>query len=260
MKGKLLFLGTGGSLGVPMIGCNCEVCQSDSSYNKRLRPSALLLVNNKKILIDASPDFRTQALREGINSLDGVIITHAHHDHTAGIDDLRVFYPLTKTPLPMLLSPETYADLKVRFEYIFAPKEPSVSLVSQFELSYMEGAQGHIQFEGIPIGFITYKQGGMLVNGLRVGDLAFLSDIKEFPDSIFPFLDQVKTLVISALRFTSSPLHFTVDEAVDFANKTKAEKVWFTHIAHELNHDFTNAYLPSHIRLAYDGLTIPFEI
>lgn len=250
MKGKVRFLGTGGSCGVPMIGCTCAVCHSEDSKNQRLRPSVLLQIVNRQFLIDAGPDFRLQALRFGIDHLDGVLLTHAHHDHTAGFDDMRPITYRRQSALPILLSPETAHDVELRYFYLFRKGE------SHFHLHLLPDEEGEVMFQGIPVHYISYRQGGMRVNGYRIGDLAYVSDIKSYNKSIFEPLIGVKDLIISALKYTSSPLHFSVDEAIDFAKEIKAERVWLTHISHELEYHQTNAYLPSHMRLAYDGLEI----
>jgi phosphoribosyl 1,2-cyclic phosphate phosphodiesterase len=257
MKGKLIFLGTGGSVGVPVIGCPCEVCHSNDPINKRLRPSALLRIGHRQFLIDAGPDFRMQALRLGITKLDGLLLTHAHHDHTAGIDDLRPIYYRRQTPLPVLLSSATAQDVRMRYYYLFESIDKN--FICRLHFQFLDGLTGSTIFEEIPLQYVTFMQGGMLVNGYRIGDLAYLSDIRQFPPSIFDDLKGVRYLIISALRYTPSPLHFSVDEAIDFANQLKAEKVWLTHISHELEHYQTNAYLPPHMRLAYDGLEIDFD-
>lgn len=258
MIGQLIFLGTGGSMGVPVIGCRCAVCLSTNPFNQRLRPSALLKIDDKKILIDAGPDFRMQALRQNISSLDGLILTHAHHDHTAGVDDLRALYYKREGPLPILLSEETSKELLMRFAYLFNTNPYRKDPRSRLSLQILKDKQGEDIFEGIKFSYVTYEQGGMLVNGFRFGSMAYLSDIRNYEESIFDYLVGVETLIISALRFTSSPLHFSVDEAVDFANRINAKAVWLTHISHELDHEKANAYLPEHIKLAYDGLTIDF--
>lgn len=257
----LLFLGTGGSLGIPVVGCPCEVCASPSSFNKRTRPGALLTVKGKKIWIDPGPDFRNQALAHGIESIDGVIFTHAHNDHSAGVDDLRVFNYQMQAPIPTLLSSETYSDLRQRFNYIFDRKpHASPGTVTQLSLTQFPSQRGKINFLGIPIHYFTYEQAGMAVNGLRIGKLAYVTDIKKFPETIYDDLTGVKTLIISALRLTPSPVHFSVDEAIAFSRQIGAEQTWLTHIGHELDHNKTNAYLPEDIRMAYDGLSIPFYL
>ena len=257
MQGKLIFLGTGGSLGVPVIGCSCAVCQSTDPMNKRLRPSALIEIEGKQFLIDVGPDFRTQALRKGITQLEGVLLTHAHHDHTAGIDDLRSICYRRQTRLPILLSNATAQNIQTRYDYLF--KSCDKHFISRFHLEVLTDQAGALLFEGLPIQYVTYSQAGMLVNGYRIGNLAYLSDIRYYSSSIFDHLKGVKYLVVSALRYRPTPLHFSVDEAVNFARQLQAEQVWLTHISHELDHHQTNAYLPSHIRLAYDGLEIDFD-
>lgn len=245
-------------MGIPVIGCRCPVCTSELPYNKRFRPSALLQVNDKSIVIDCGQEYRLQALKHHIDRLDGVIFTHAHHDHSAGIDDLRAYYLHHKGSIPCLLSRETLNDLEVRYHYIFDGKMYPDKLASRLDLRIMEGQRGTVDFLDIPFNYMSYKQTGMKVNGLRVGTLAYVSDIKEYDESIFEDLNGVETLVLSALRFTPSWMHLTVDEAVDFAKKVNAKMTYFTHIAHELDHEKTNAYLPSNIRMAYDGLVINF--
>lgn len=258
-KCQWLVLGSGGSMGVPIIGCCCEVCTSTLFYNKRLRPSVAIKVDSRVIVIDSGPDFRSQALTAGISNVDSVIFTHAHHDHTAGIDDLRIFTLRNNAKMPCLMSRETFDDLRVRYQYIFDEVPGKLKVTTNLDLVIFPNAEGSIAFEGLNIDYFTYQQSGMSVNGLRFGDLAYVTDIKDYDLSIFNFLKGVKTLIVSALRFTPSVFHFTVDDAVDFALKVGAEKVWLTHIGHELDHVKTNAYLPEHIRLSYDGLEFEFE-
>lgn len=243
-------------MGVPVIGCSCPVCRSDNPKNKRTRPGALLSVAGRTLLIDAGPDFRDQALCHRIDRLDGVILTHAHHDHTAGIDDLRIYYMLSGEAVPCLMSTETFDDLEKRYSYIFHKRKNPDQLTSKIDLHLLKDERGEAAFSDIPIRYFTYVQAGMPVTGIRVGDFAYVSDIKEYPETIFEDLQGVKTLVVSALRFPSSPLHFSVDEAVAFSKKVGANATWLTHLSHELDHEKVNAYLPSNIRLAYDGLQI----
>lgn len=258
MNARLLFLGTGASMGVPVIGCGCSVCHSDSPFNKRLRPSVLICIDQQQLVIDPGPDFRQQALRCQLTHLDGVLLTHAHHDHTAGIDELRPFTFNSQKPLPLLLSAETAEEIKSRYYYLFKSEHHAEKFIPKIDLQLLPTTEGEVEFEGQLINYVTYRQGKMLVNGFQFGNLVYLSDIHTFSPSIFTHLRGVKTLIISALRYTPSVLHFSVDEAVDFANQLGAEEVWLTHISHDLEHDKTNAYLPSHVRLAYDGLEIDF--
>lgn len=257
IDGHFLFLGSGGSMGIPVIGCHCPVCESDSPFNKRLRPSGLLTINNKKILIDCGPDIRLQALRYHIDSLDGLLLTHAHHDHTAGIDELRVYYMRSHTPLPCLLSKATSIDVATRFPYIFN-RSGTENLTARIDLQIFDKVHGEADFLGIKIQYVTFEQAGMLVNGFRIGNFAYLSDIRYYSDAIFDHLQGVDILVISALRMTPSPFHLSVDEAIAFSQRVGVKNTWLTHIAHDLDHDKTNAYLPSNVRMAYDGLSLNF--
>lgn len=256
--GRLLFLGTGGSMGVPVPACHCAVCHSGIEQNQRLRPSVLFTIDGKNILVDASPDLRMQALKHNINKIDGVILTHAHNDHTAGLDDLRAFHKEKDEPLHLLMSQVTFDEVKNRFYYFFDPTRITQGLKPNFQIDYFKEQQGLINFLGVSIRYMTYLQAGMFVTGIRIGDVAYLTDVHTYSENIFKDLEGIHTLVISALRFTPSIMHLTVDQAVAFAKKTSAKKTWLTHISHDLDHERTNAYLPDDIRMAYDGLEIVF--
>lgn len=258
--GHFLFLGTGSSMGIPVVGCHCPVCRSESPCNQRTRPSGLLTINGKRLLIDCGPDFRLQALKHHIEHLDGLILTHAHHDHIAGIDELRVLYMRSKKPLPCLLSKHTAEDLHLRYSYIFKDPVNPMQLVSRIHLQVLEGDRGETSFVGCPIRYFTYSQGGMAVNGYRIGNFAYVSDIRDYPETIFDDLKGVEHLVVSALRFELTAFHLGINEAIDFAERAGAKHTWLTHIAHELEHEATNGYLPPNIRMAYDGLELSFHL
>lgn len=260
-KGKLLFLGTGGSMGIPVIGCDCPICLSDNPHNKRYRSSVLLTLGGKKILIDCSPDFRAQCLQHSIKTLDGIIFTHSHYDHTAGIDELRVLTIRSQKPLPCLLCPDTLNDIERRYYYIFEPsKSIPVITTSKMEFHLLEKRRGTLNFLDQKIDFTSYEQAGIRVTGFRFGKIAYISDIKHYDESIFEDLKDLDILIISALRYVPSPMHFSVDEAVSFIKRTGAKKGWLMHIAHEIDHEQGNAYLPDNIRLAYDGLELEFSL
>lgn len=242
-------------MGVPVIGCRCSVCLSSSPKDRRLRSSGLLTIHRKKILFDCGPDFRQQALLAGIGDIDGVVITHAHYDHIAGVDELRAYSMKREAPIPCLLSQESADDLTTRFDYLFQKRETE-SFVAKMELQVLPAERGELFFEGVKFRYFTYKQAKMAVNGFRVENFAYVTDISTYPPTIYDELEGVDELVLSALRFTPSPLHFTVDQAVDFAHKVGAKRCWLTHIAHDLQHERTNAYLPPNVRMAYDGLEI----
>jgi phosphoribosyl 1,2-cyclic phosphate phosphodiesterase len=260
IKSTFCFLGTGGSMGIPVIGCSCAVCTSPVPFNKRFRPSALCKIGSRNFLIDCGPDFREQALRHHITHLDGVLFTHAHNDHTAGVDDLRVFCLRSHKSMPCLLSSEASEELRKRFFYLFDSKSVFFPLTTHLLFQTIDQPAGEVSFEGVRVEYFSYKQAGACVNGFRLGNLAYVTDIKEYSDTIFEQLKGIDTLVISALRFQPSPMHLNVDEAIAFARKVNPKKTWFMHAAHELDHEKTNAYLPLDIRLAYDGLEIEFEV
>lgn len=255
---RLIFLGTGSSLGIPVIACKCEVCTSTSPLNKRMRSSLLLKIKEKSLLLDASPDFRDQALKFRIDRLDGAIFTHAHYDHSAGIDDLRIFHFQNKSPLLCLCSKETAEDLKIRYYYMFKEQPKELKEASRLKLEILPKNEGETDFLGCKVSYFSYIQLGMKVNGFRFGKMAYVTDLKEYSNAIFDHLRNLDLLILSALRFTPSHMHLTIDEAVDFAKKVQAKKTYLTHIAHEVEHEKVNNYLPEDIQLAYDGLQIDF--
>lgn len=258
MKAELLFLGTGGSLGVPVIGCKCSVCKSNDPKNIRTRPSALATVNGKRLLIDAGTDLREQALKFGIEDIDGVMLTHAHHDHTAGIDELRAFSFLKGAPIPCLMSEATFSEMRMRYHYIFGEEKQREKITSSAFL--LQLLKEECEFVGEKIGYVTFEQGGMKVNGFLMGNLAYISDIKDYDDSLFDELNGVEVLVVSAAREKPSNLHLTVGEAIDFSKRVGAKRTYLTHLSHELDYEKISNALPSNVEMAYDGLLVPFEV
>lgn len=258
-QGKFLFLGTGGSAGIPMIGCDCSVCLSNNPKNKRLRPSGLIDIGGKRLLIDSGPDFRFQALHYNITRLDGVFLTHTHFDHVAGLDELRTYYLLHRLIIPVLVSSEALESLKKRYDYLFREKDWGMSLTAQLDFQVLEDMRGSTSFCGIPLRYVSYEQGGTKVNGYRFGDFAYISDIKKYPETIFDDLNGVKTLVVSALREPVSQMHLSLEEAVEFGRKVGAEQTYFTHVAHEVDHESVNQKLPDGFAVAYDGQEVEFN-
>lgn len=254
MKGSFLFLGTGASMGVPMVGCECSVCLSSFPKNKRLRSSGLFTIAGKNILLDAGPDIRGQMLKYPVKELHGFLVTHTHFDHIAGIDDLRVFCFGGKK-LPTLLSKETFEEIKIRFHYLFEERKKGIA---QLDPTLLDQDMGSSTFAGITIDHVTYKQSGMRVNGYKIGNLAYLTDIQEYDPAIIPFLQGTEILIVSALRKGFSPAHLTIEKALAFREQIGAKQTFFTHIAHELEHEKTNQELPEDVSLAYDGLEIDF--
>lgn len=243
---KFRFLGTGASAGVPVIGCKCPVCKAGTT--KRLRPSALVELYGKRFLIDVGPDFRAQALRFGIDAIDGLLLTHVHFDHIAGLDELRAF----GKEIPCLLSEESLTDLQRRYYYLFEPGRAT----AKFSFQVLKGDEGDVDFAGINLGYCSFWQTDMKVNGFRFGNFAYISDIKTYDEALFSFLKGVKTLVISALKDEASPFHLSFQEAIAFAHNVGAEETWLTHLGHFLEHDEINERLPKGVKAAYDGLEL----
>ncbi len=260
VTGSLLLLGTGASAGIPVMGCSCAVCHSNDPKNKRSRASCLIRFEGRSILIDTGPDIRHQAIKFGIKHVDGLIITHTHYDHVGGLEELRVFTFGDKGPISCLLSHTSLTHLKKLFYYIFEEHGKDKTKPVKFTFTELVGKRGVVSFLDLPVQFFTYEQPSMEVTGYRLGDLAYVTDIKSYPETIFEDLKGINTLIISALRFTETKLQFSVDEAVDFAEKVGAKKTYLMHMAHEIDHSHLSSLLPATIQPAYDGLEITFEI
>lgn len=246
-------------MGVPVIGCECDVCRSTDPRNQRMRPGALMTCGEKSFLIDTAPEFRLQALKYGIKRLDGVLFTHSHYDHIAGIDDLRIFSFKQQKPLPALLSRECYNDIDRAYPYLTHPETDLFTKNQKFDFQILDSDHGNVAFQGLSLRYVSYIQGKAKVNGYRFKDFAYISDIKEYEESIFDYLLDLDTLVVSALRWESTPVHFNISEALAFVEKVKPKRAYLTHIAHNLDFEETESKLPPNVRLAYDGLEIPFN-
>ncbi|MEQ9375799.1 MAG: MBL fold metallo-hydrolase [Imperialibacter sp.] len=247
---KLTFLGTGTSQGVPVIACDCEVCQSVDFHDKRLRSSVHIEVDGLSLVIDTGPDFRQQMLRERIKRLDAVIFTHEHKDHTAGLDDIRSFNFLQQMDMPVYASTAVITQLKREFSYIFADhKYPGVPLV---DVKLLDGNPFIIgQTTITPINVMHFK---LPVFGFRIGDFTYITDANYISEEEKEKIKGSKVLVLNALQKAPHISHFTLDEAVALAQELKADQTYFTHISHKLgSHRDVSAQLPENIYLAYDG-------
>ncbi len=259
MEGRFQFLGTGSSLGVPMIGCECSVCLSSDLKDKRKRSSSLIKLDGKTFLLDVGPDYRELALKYKINFLDGCILTHSHYDHVGGFDDLRV-YSYQGKKLPCLMLAQTFQELKANYPYLLEPTEKGGLSSSFFSWQTVDSAFGSTVFEGLFLEYVTFLQKGMEVMGLKIGNLAYISDIKEYDAKLIESLQGIDILIVSALRKTKSLMHFSIEEALAFASLIQPKQVYLTHIAHEIAHETVLGELPKGVSLAYDGLEIAFQI
>lgn len=259
MKGTFIFLGTGASTGIPVVGCSCSVCSSTSPFNQRLRPSGLIQYEGKSILIDCGPDFRQQALRYHIQHLDALLLTHTHYDHVAGIDDLRGFFFQKKQPLRFFISKDGFEELEKHYDYLLR-KDKKWDVQPNFDFRFLEKDQGSIQIDSITVSYFSFTQRKTKVTGFRIGTFAYITDIHEYPDSIFDSLRGVRQLVISAIGERATRAHFSIEQAIDFAKRCKADQTFLTHIGHELDHERTKQLFPNGVTIGYDGLSIDIEI
>ena len=245
------FLGTGTSQGVPVIACGCEVCTSADPRDKRLRSSILIEADDKTVVIDSGPDFRYQMLRAHVQRLDAVVYTHEHKDHVAGMDDIRAFNFKQQEPMNIYADARVQAALMREFPYVFAEfKYPGIPQINIHPIGLDPFDIGSIHF--IPIEVLHYK---LPVLGFRINDFTYITDAKTVSDEEKEKIKGSKILVINALQKQNHISHFTLDEAIGFAQEIGAETTYFTHISHRLGkHADIEAELPAGIKLAYDGL------
>jgi phosphoribosyl 1,2-cyclic phosphate phosphodiesterase len=248
------FLGTGTSHGVPMIGCDCAVCRSTDPRDHRTRPSIYLeCAGGLQVLVDTTPDLRSQALRHDLRRVDAILFTHAHADHIMGLDDVRRFNVLSRAAMPLFGDARTMAALRRVFSYAFDSDAPRGGGVPDLQLWTIGGAFCLGRQEVVPI---PLRHGTWQILGFRLGGFAYLTDTNGIPPDSRARLDGLDTLVLDALRHKPHPTHFTLREAVAVAREIGARRTFFTHIAHELGHAETSATLPAGMALAHDGLTI----
>jgi len=246
------FLGTGTSLGVPVVGCACATCTSPDPRNRRTRTSVLLSLGERRILIDTSPDLRAQALARGVMRVDAVLYTHAHADHMLGLDDLRIYGFRQGEQIPLYGSAQTIAALKRTFWYAFDPA-PTVSTRPQVRLLEVKD---RFEVLGQTVEMIPVLHEQVVIHGFRVGAFAYVTDASRIPDESRARLQGLDVLVLNALRRRPHPSHFTLEQAVAEAKKLGARRTYLTHLSDELEHTATEAALPESVRLAYDGLTL----
>lgn len=253
MKIDVTFLGTGTSQGVPMIGCDCDVCLSADERDRRLRSSVLVQVDGVDILIDTTPDFRYQMLRAGVRRLDAVLYTHEHKDHTGGMDDLRAFNYIMKQPIGIYCEARVAEVLRKDFDYAFAEhRYPGVPEVNLHEIT-----EEPFYVKGVKIVPIRGQHFKLPVLGFRIGGFCYLTDMKFIEDEELDKISGVNTLVVNALRFDKHISHFTLDEALEVIKKVNPKKAYLTHISHQLGlyRDIIGK-LPENVEPAVDGMMI----
>ncbi|HEX4311095.1 MAG TPA: MBL fold metallo-hydrolase [Acidobacteriaceae bacterium] len=263
MKAEIIVLGSGTSMGVPTLGCRCAVCTSTDPRNRRTRPSIAITWNSggaqRLVVIDTGPDFRDQALREGIRHVDAVFYTHAHADHILGLDDLRPLSFQHKPGwLPLYADEQTAEILRRIFEYTFSPNATYPNR-ARVELRSLEGSQS-AEVHGATFQRLPLLHGNLEVAGFRFGSAAYLTDMSSIPEASLPLLEGLDVMIVDALRPQPHPSHATIRESLQWVERVRPRQAWFTHMSHEVDHAETEKDFPANVRLAYDGLRIPFEL
>jgi len=250
---RVTLLGTGTSQGVPVIGCMCEVCRSVDFRDKRLRTSVHVQVGEVSIVIDTGPDFRQQMLREQIHTLDAVVFTHEHKDHTAGLDDVRAYNFRQNRDMPVYGRPQVLDILRRDFAYAFSEfKYPGIPQIQLYEIDHQP-----FVIQGVPIVPIEVLHYKLPVLGFRIGDFSYITDANYIPETEMDKIRGSRVIVFDALQQEPHLSHFTLSEAVDILTRLQPEQAYLTHISHRMGlHSDINRMLPSFIRLGYDGLRI----
>ena len=253
---KIIFLGTGTSHGVPIVGCSCRVCTSTDHKNFRNRSSIHIDVSNHSIVIDTPAEFRLTTLKYKIKKIDAVLLTHCHSDHIAGLDDIRRYNELQNSKISICGNERTLKEVKSRFAYIFKKTQEGggkPKLILKKIKPYCEFKTGNLKI--IPI---LVKHGSLDVMSYRINNFVYMTDVSYIPQKSFEYLKDIKVLVLDASRKEKHPTHFNLSQAIETAKKISPEKVYFTHISHRLDHSSTEKKLPVNMQLAYDGLEVSF--
>jgi phosphoribosyl 1,2-cyclic phosphate phosphodiesterase len=253
----MTFLGTGTSVGVPVIGCDCAVCQSDEPRNKRSRSSVVVRLGEVTLLVDSGPDLRQQALRENLRAIDAVIYTHGHVDHVVGFDELRAFCWKRVEPLPLHATAGCMEMLQRMFGWAFFPEQQVIGYVRP-DARLITGpfSYGGLRVTPLPVEHASVETVGFLFEVEGAKSLAYLPDVKRIPEATMELLRGVDVLVVDALRTAPHPTHFSLGDALATAAETGAGEVWLTHLSHEYDALSPGGEIPENVRLAWDGLRV----
>ena len=255
LDGRLLFLGTGTSVGVPVVGCGCGVCTSADPRDARLRTSVAIGLPGGTLLIDTTPDLRVQLLRAGIGRVDAVLYTHDHVDHVYGLDDVRPLCTWAGRPMPVFCEDRVERRIRRAFDYAFETAPVPGGGIPKLEFERITTTPFEIL--GARVVPLRLRHGVFDVLGFRFGNVAYCTDTNQIPDETWPLLEGLDTLVLDCLRESRHPTHFSLAEALAVAARVGARRTLLTHMGHELGHAATNAMLPAGVELAYDGLEVP---
>ena len=257
---KLTFLGTGTSFGVPQIGCECSVCRSTDPRDKRTRVGAVIEAAGTRLLIDTPPELRLQMIATGVHSVDAVLFTHDHADHTHGLDDIRAISVLRDSPLPLYGPAETLESLRQKFPYVFDRSIRPVPGTSKPEGSLRALDPGvTTRIGSLDVVPLAVPHGVMRVFGYRIGAVGYVTDAKSIPDEAIALLAGVQVLVLNALFHQPHPTHLSFEEAVETSRRIGASRTFLTHITHHDAHADLEASLPAGVFPAFDGLQVTVE-
>lgn len=248
---ELLFLGTGTSAGVPMIGCHCAVCASDDSRDKRTRASVVISYGQTTVLVDTTPELRLQCVANRVDRIDALVFTHAHADHIMGLDDVRRFNAISGAPLDVYADDRSFATISTCFGYAFVAPDPSTRLFRPHLVR--RDIQSPFEIGGVTWTPIPLMHGDLPVLGFRVGRIAYCTDVSAIPEPSFNLLTDLDVLVLDALQHKRHSTHFSLEQAMEAATRIRAKQTLFTHIAHGLAHVETNRLLPENMQLAFDS-------
>ncbi|MFN5621299.1 MAG: MBL fold metallo-hydrolase [Flavobacteriales bacterium] len=251
------FLGTGTSQGVPLMACRCRICTSSDARDQRLRSAIMLTHEERNVVIDSGPDFRQQMLREDVRTIEGIVFTHEHKDHIAGLDDVRAFNYINNWRAQVYCTEQVGEALKREFAYAFSDKKyPGIPEIDLNIITNDKFNVGNLTFTPIQVYHLHLP-----VFGYRIGSFAYITDANVIPEEEFEKLKNLDVLVLNALRREKHPSHFTLEEAVALALRIGAKQTWFTHVSHQLGlHEDVDAELPEGMRLAYDGLRLEVSL
>jgi phosphoribosyl 1,2-cyclic phosphate phosphodiesterase len=256
---RLVFLGSGTSTGVPVIGCDCPVCHSDDPRNVRTRPSVLMAFPRGNLLIDTTPEMRIQLLREKIRRVHAIAFTHHHVDHLFGLDDARLFPKYLGRPVPIYCEQETEETIRRVFSYAFHERARAIPAGNLPQIEF-ERIEAGVAFEvlGQSILPIRLEHGRLGVLGFRIENLAYCTDVSRIPEQSWPLLEGLDVLILDALRYDRHPTHLSLAEALEVIERLQPRRTLLTHLSHSFDHGPTETTLPPQVGLAYDGLTLEF--
>lgn len=255
---QFTFLGTGTSVGIPMVGCECAVCRSSDPRNHRFRCSVLYRMPHGNILIDTSPELRLQLLRERVGVVHAVLYTHYHADHLFGLDDLRPVARNLGHAIPLFCTGEVEGKIRTAFSYAFGPEAELLTsgFIPKLRFERIDSAPFRVigeEFQPIPLEHAHFS-----VLGFRTRDVAYCTDVSNIPRSSWQYLEDLDVLILDALRFKPHPAHFGLQQALDVIDQFRPRQAYLTHLSHEFDHAEVNAQLPENVALAYDGLSFAF--